>query len=149
MSTGRVSGHVFVVLALGFAACGVPNSPNMNPGKWNTLQDMAARDLRCDRSDLEYEYRGNAFHRMTGCGRHTDYLLHCPIGCVWMRPPLRQASFNLDCPRGELTIVPLGSGHIGIEGCGERLSYVTSCTDRGACNWVLEARGTRRRRGRR
>lgn len=118
----------------------------MNIGKWNTLQDMAARDLRCDRGDLEYEYRGDSFHRMTGCGRQADYLLYCPIGCVWMRPPMREAAFSLDCPRPQLSFTPLGRGHVGIEGCGQRASYVARCSDRGSCEWVLEERRARRRR---
>jgi hypothetical protein len=51
-----------------------------------------------------------------------------------------RAAFDLDCPAHKLRIRELGDGVEGVQGCGERGTYVQVCHGAGAfqtdCRWV-------------
>ena len=54
----------------------------------------------------------------------------------------RRASFDLNCPEGQIRTVDLGGGSQGVEGCGKRATYVEKCDGQPGymgttCGWVL------------
>jgi hypothetical protein len=50
-----------------------------------------------------------------------------------------QAAFDLDCPAENLELVEVQVGVVGVNGCGQRATYVR--TGNGpAANWILSAR---------
>jgi hypothetical protein len=55
-----------------------------------------------------------------------------------------RAAFDLKCDRANLKVTPLGDDVAGVEGCGQRATYVESCSDpRGNiyrnCSWVMDS----------
>lgn len=61
---------------------------------------------------------------------------------------LARASFDLECDRTALEVVPIDDKTRGVKGCGKQATYVSTC-DTGAnrygtyqhdCTWVMNAR---------
>lgn len=57
----------------------------------------------------------------------------------------RRASFDLNCPEAQLQTVDLGSGTQGVEGCGQKATYVEKCDGQPGhfgttCGWVLNGK---------
>jgi len=49
-----------------------------------------------------------------------------------------RASFDLNCPPNQLSIVKLDNRTIGVQGCGQRATYIENCSMiDGYCTWVL------------
>jgi hypothetical protein len=71
-------------------------------------------------------------------------------GCVEtppaVHPVVKQAQFDLNCPRSELRYMKLDEKTIGVTGCGGRAKYVALCrtTNPGTiaasdeCQWVRD-----------
>lgn len=59
----------------------------------------------------------------------------------WKERLLNRATFDLDCPQGEIHAELLSDGVAGVTGCGQRATYVDHC--RGYmnlnCNWTLNS----------
>jgi hypothetical protein len=69
----------------------------------------------------------------------------------------RRASFDLDCPEGELEVVELDERTKGVRGCGRRATYIEHCdrvyteqtigaqssgsTAKTDCTWVMNSAG--------
>jgi hypothetical protein len=78
---------------------------------------------------------------ISGCGATTDQLA-------------ARASFDLGCPKEKLDIVRLDDRTRGVTGCGQKVTYVESCSSGGnlsgglvgmakqGCTWVLNASST-------
>jgi len=50
-----------------------------------------------------------------------------------------QAAFDLDCPEEEVEVVPISEGVVGVNGCGQRATYVRTGNGIGA-NWILSSK---------
>lgn len=64
---------------------------------------------------------------VAGCGATQDQLI-------------RRATFDLQCPQQNLSVVQIDSRTRGVSGCGQKAVYVESCTGPGNntdCTWVL------------
>jgi hypothetical protein len=53
-----------------------------------------------------------------------------------------RASFDLNCPSNQLSVVKLDERTMGVQGCGQRATYVESCTSvdgygKHGCTWVM------------
>ena len=63
----------------------------------------------------------------------------------------RRASFDLNCPAAELTVVPIDRRTRGVRGCGKRVTYVETCRACANghpscdCTWVLNGDARRQR----
>ena len=59
----------------------------------------------------------------------------------------KRASFDLDCPEGQITLVEIDPRTTGVRGCDRKATYVETCetgsgdygTYRTNCTWVLNA----------
>ena len=71
------------------------------------------------------------------------FLVVLVSGCaaVMEATVLDKASFELDCPAQEISVVNLGHRSYGAEGCDKRITYVIEgdCSAQSACRAVKEA----------
>ena len=69
-------------------------------------------------------------------------LLVLVSGCAHLMQAtvLDKASFELDCPAQEITVVNLGHRSYGADGCDKKITYVIEggCSSRGSCRAVKE-----------
>jgi len=109
------------------SACG-PSTGN--------LEVRAAQDLQCSKKDIELRnakgYQGY-YKTAWGCGRSLPYLYDGSTK-KWVSP-LDRAAFEMNCPKDQMTVVPLDSATVGVQGCGQRGVYKVV---RGA-GWVLDS----------
>ncbi len=69
------------------------------------------------------------------------------VGCVTRSDLIRRASFDLNCPEERIATTDLGNDTIGVDACGQQVTYVLACEQRewGQCRtgrWVMNnARG--------
>lgn len=114
-------------------AANYPQTPGMNGNRYANLVKLAANSSKCAAEDLEYEYveqleDGLHLHRMNGvnaCEKSVDFLLECFGGvCTWYEGPKKRAAFDLSCDESELTATYLGTRQYGIEGCGQKVTYL-------------------------
>lgn len=137
-------------LGLALLACGghhggstFPKAPGMNARRFANLKATAARDLSCPEESLSHEFVTdpqvkNGLHRLSGCGQRTEYELMCMMGsCVWIQSPLRQASFELNCPQESLAVMRLSASQLGVQGCDRRATYVRICAPGTGCTWLM------------
>ena len=52
-----------------------------------------------------------------------------------------RASFDLDCPEGEIELTELDQATRGVSGCGRRASYIGIC-QYFECTWIQQGRNT-------
>jgi hypothetical protein len=65
-------------------------------------------------------------------------------GCATTReaethPLIQRATFDLDCPREKLSWRKFDDQTIGVKGCGQKATYIESCSGEGwnhNCVWV-------------
>ena len=98
-----------------------------------------------------------------GCGRARAYARMCIVPdtagadptCSWYpvhelkeRELRKRAAFDANCAPDQLALQEIDDGTMGVQGCGQRLSYAWSCPHSArlfssACHWVLDAASRR------
>lgn len=73
---------------------------------------------------------------VSGCGRKSVHLSNMATGS-WVSP-LERAAFDLSCKAGELTSELLDEHTAGVQGCGQKGTYVIVVAADGA-KWVLDS----------
>jgi hypothetical protein len=78
---------------------------------------------------------------MEGCGTHVDYVLYCQGYCGWasITELEKRAAFELGCDHEALKTQELSEGTYGVQGCGQRASYVLRHTGWGKMEWILNS----------
>lgn len=119
-STG-VEGGALVAAALLLAGCGVAS-----------LRERAAADFACAEESIETEHLSGVVDKALGCGKADVYGWHWEQN-RWFSV-LERASFELSCPRKDLSVTVLGPRQVGVSGCDAKRVYVF--TDAG---WLLDS----------
>jgi len=55
---------------------------------------------------------------------------------------LKRAAFDLDCPKTQLRVTTIDPRTKGVRGCGQKATYVQSCTgpnNVSNCTWVMNS----------
>jgi hypothetical protein len=61
-------------------------------------------------------------------------------GCAGMSNLKKRAAFDMQCPQDQLVVTELGNTTYGVEGCGQRGTYVCKQdTARGCDDWILNS----------
>jgi hypothetical protein len=102
------------------------------------LRSTAASDLKCapeqvawqrvDSVESKYEIQS-----AQGCNRYNIYVWHGEAD-GWISP-LDRASFELSCPREELTVTKISSNTMGVSGCGQKGVYLLTNDGK----WILNS----------
>lgn len=113
-----------------------PKTPNMNAKRYSNLEKLAEKEISCPVAQLKYEYRGDNIHRMSGCSTYTDFLMLCSAGmCQWGPTPTKQGSFDMGCPKEQLTLTRFSDREWGVTGCDKQARYVLACPS-AQCTWI-------------
>ena len=116
---GRVGAFVAATLLL--AGCGVAS-----------LHERAAADFGCAQDAIQTEHLSGVVDKAQGCGKSDVYGWHWEQN-RWFSV-LERASFELSCPRQDLSVTVLGPRQVGVSGCDAKRVYVF--TDAG---WLLDS----------
>ena len=108
----------------------LPSSHCCSDGQWP--QSSLTRAMTCD----------SLLQMRTVRGPFLVASLFALLGCGASVSQLRsRASFDLDCPAQQLRITEIDARTRGVRGCGQRVTYIESCSDsrraRNTCTWVL------------
>jgi predicted small lipoprotein YifL len=90
--------------------------------KASQLRAQAASDLHRNADQVVRESIAPYVERVHACGRH-DIYAYAHGERRWVSP-LERASFELSCPREQLTSQHLGALSVGVSGCGHKGVYV-------------------------
>ena len=61
---------------------------------------------------------------------------------------VQRASFDMHCPRNQIRIVEIDDRTDGVQGCGQRATYIEVCEGSfGDCTWSLDATSRRQQKG--
>lgn len=116
------------------AACGAHGAVGQK------LRAKAANDFKCDPEKIETERVPNTvyYEHASGCGRQDWYIYE---GTAWVAPTDR-AVFEMDCPKEQLTTMPIDRTTVGVSGCGKKAVYVLVLGVNGSmygAKWVLNS----------
>jgi hypothetical protein len=84
--------------------------------------------------------------QMAAAGVAAALLVGCTNGAATWAQLRKRASFDLDCPLSSVKIYEIDNRTAGVNGCGQRATYVETCeshqygsgmTSRDHCTWVL------------
>jgi hypothetical protein len=95
----------------------------------------AATDFGCAETGLTVEELGGLVQKVSGCGK-TDIYGYLVMQDRWLSVTER-ASFELSCPRDQITLTSLAPSQVGVSGCDTKRVYVFS--DAG---WLLDSGST-------
>ena len=75
-------------------------------------------------------------------------LVAVSVGCGATRDQLvRRASYDMSCPETQIQVYEIDNRTRGVQGCGQRATYIESCTDparaSNTCTWVLNSDANR------
>lgn len=125
-------GSVVVVALSGCRAHGgtTLQGPGINAKREANLMSSASTELQCPADQLKASFvesieKNAHIYRVVGCEKTYETVLFCMMGnCSWNETPEKRASFDLQCPREQLTRTYLGSATFGMAGCGKTITYL-------------------------
>ena len=113
----------------------------MNDSREEEIRELASRELNCPQEQLRYSSAGGSVHRESGCGRVADFVLVCPGFCfpASIQELRRRSAYELNCQQ-PLNIIELQKNTFGVEGCGQRATYILlySMSTRGP-QWLMNS----------
>lgn len=123
-----------LVLVIGGAVSSCAHSTvvgrGMNAKREANLRAAASTELACPEEGLTVSFlesieKNSHIYRVTGCSKIYESILICMMGtCAWLEMPEKRASFDLQCPREQITRTYLGSGTFGMRGCEKTITYM-------------------------
>lgn len=120
-SDARKKVGALVATTLLLAGCGIAS-----------LHERAAADFGCAQDAIQTEHLSGVVDKAQGCGKSDVYGWHWEQN-RWFSV-LERASFELSCPRQDLSVTVLGPRQVGVSGCDAKRVYVF--TDAG---WLLDS----------
>lgn len=135
---------------IGLACATIPHAhgplpPGLRQEEYDALQFFAARRMNCSAWELVYERFGEGRHLFKGCDDVMEMLLlKGSDGEVYgarrgfiMQAPSYGFSKRFACDPRRTTQQRVDPGTRIVEGCGQRVTYITVCNP--GCSWIESA----------